>query len=304
MIRIISTSHDNPRARARPIARLTRPGSVRRRDRAEPARVATKESTMDLGIEGKTALVCAASKGLGRGCAEALAAEGVNLVIVARTRATLEETAEEIRAGANVSVTAVACDITTPDGRAAALAACPQPDILVTNAGGPPPGDFRDFSHDDWIRALESNMLTPIELIRATVDGMIARGFGRIVNITSSAVKAPIDVLALSNGARSGLTGFVAGLSRKVAGQGVTINNLLPGLFDTDRIATTLAASAKAQGVSVDEMRARRTKDIPAGRLGTRAEFGAACAFLCSVHAGYITGQNWLLDGGSYPGTF
>ncbi|WP_322073524.1 SDR family oxidoreductase [Burkholderia cepacia] len=259
---------------------------------------------MDLGIEGKTALVCAASKGLGRGCAEALAAEGVNLVIVARTRDTLEETAEEIRAGANVSVTAVACDITTPDGRAAALAACPQPDILVTNAGGPPPGDFRDFSHDDWIRALESNMLTPIELIRATLDGMIARRFGRIVNITSSAVKAPIDVLALSNGARSGLTGFVAGLSRKVAGQGVTINNLLPGLFDTDRIATTLTASATAQGVTVDEMRARRTKEIPAGRLGTRAEFGAACAFLCSVHAGYITGQNWLLDGGAYPGTF
>ncbi|CAB3773232.1 3-oxoacyl-ACP reductase [Burkholderia sp. MSh2] len=259
---------------------------------------------MDLGIAGKTALVCAASKGLGRGCAEALAAEGVNLVIVARTRDTLEETAEEIRAGANVSVTAVACDITTPHGRAAALAACPQPDILVTNAGGPPPGDFRDFSHDDWIRALESNMLTPIELIRATLDGMIARGFGRVVNITSSAVKAPIDVLALSNGARSGLTGFVAGLSRKVAGQGVTINNLLPGLFDTDRIATTLTASAKAQGVTVDEMRARRTREIPAGRLGTRAEFGAACAFLCSVHAGYITGQNWLLDGGAYPGTF
>ena len=231
---------------------------------------------MDLGIAGKTALVCAASKGLGRGCAEALAAEGVNLVIVARTRDTLEETAEEIRAASNVSVTAVACDITTPDGRAAALAACPQPDILVNNAGGPPPGDFRDFSHDDWIRALEANMLTPIELIRATVDGMIGRGFGRIVNITSSAVKAPIDVLALSNGARSGLTGFVAGLSRKVAGQGVT----------------------------VDELRARRAKEIPAGRLGTRAEFGAACAFLCSVHAGYITGQNWLLDGGAYPGTF
>ncbi|WP_261536326.1 SDR family oxidoreductase [Burkholderia multivorans] len=259
---------------------------------------------MDLGIEGKTALVCAASKGLGRGCAQALAAEGVHLVIVARTRATLEETAEEIRAASNVSVTAVACDITTPEGRAAALAACPQPDILVTNAGGPPPGDFRDFSHDDWIRALEANMLTPIELIRATVDGMIARRFGRIVNITSSAVKAPIDVLALSNGARSGLTGFVAGLARKVAPHGVTINNLLPGLFDTDRIATTLAAAAKAQGVTVDELRARRAKEIPAGRLGTREEFGAACAFLCSVHAAYITGQNWLLDGGAYPGTF
>ncbi|AIO77128.1 SDR family NAD(P)-dependent oxidoreductase [Burkholderia multivorans] len=213
---------------------------------------------MDLGIEGKTALVCAASKGLGRGCAQALAAEGVNLVIVARTRATLEETAEEIRAASNVSVTAVACDITTPEGRAAALAACPQPDILVTNAGGPPPGDFRDFSHDDWIRALEANMLTPIELIRATVDGMIARRFGRIVNITSSAVKAPIDVLALSNGARSGLTGFVAGLARKVAPHGVTINNLLPGLFDTDRIATTLAAAAKAQGARRDGRRTAR----------------------------------------------
>lgn len=259
---------------------------------------------MDLGIAGKTALVCAASKGLGRGCAEALAAEGVNLVIVARTRDTLEATADAIRQASGVSVTAVACDITTPDGRAAALAACPQPDILVTNAGGPPPGDFRDFSHDDWIRALESNMLTPIELIRATVDGMIARGFGRIVNITSSAVKAPIDVLALSNGARSGLTGFVAGLARRIAAHNVTVNNLLPGLFDTDRIATTLAASAKEQGATLDEVRARRVKAIPAARLGTRDEFGAACAFLCSVHAGYITGQNWLLDGGAYPGTF
>ncbi|AOK53370.1 SDR family oxidoreductase [Burkholderia stagnalis] len=259
---------------------------------------------MDLGIAGKTALVCAASKGLGRGCAEALAAEGVNLVIAARTRDTLEATADAIRRASGVSVTAVACDITTPDGRAAALAACPQPDILVTNAGGPPPGDFRDFSHDDWIRALESNMLTPIELIRATVDGMIARRFGRIVNITSSAVKAPIDVLALSNGARSGLTGFVAGLARRIAAHNVTVNNLLPGLFDTDRIATTLAASAKEQGATLDEVRARRVKAIPAARLGTREEFGAACAFLCSVHAGYITGQNWLLDGGAYPGTF
>ena len=259
---------------------------------------------MDLGIAGRTALVCAASKGLGRGCAQALAAEGVDLVIVARTRETLEATAADIRAKTGVSVRTVACDITTPEGRAAALAACPSPDILVNNAGGPPPGDFRQFTHDDWIRALEANMLTPIALLQATIDGMIERGFGRIVNITSSAVKAPIDVLALSNGARSGLTGFVAGLSRKVAGQGVTINNLLPGLFDTDRIATTLAASAQAQGVTVDEMRARRTKDIPAGRLGTREEFGAACAFLCSVHAGYITGQNWLLDGGAYPGTF
>jgi 3-oxoacyl-[acyl-carrier protein] reductase len=259
---------------------------------------------MDMGIAGRTALVCAASKGLGRGCAEALAAEGVNLVIAARTVETLEATAEAIRATTGVEVKTVACDITTPEGRMAALAACPEPDILVNNAGGPPPGDFRNFTHDDWIRALEANMLTPIELIRATIDPMIARGFGRIVNITSSAVKAPIDVLGLSNGARSGLTGFVAGLARKVARDGVTINNLLPGLFDTDRIATTLTAQAKAQHVSVDEARKQRMASIPAGRFGNRDEFGRACAFLCSVHGGYITGQNWLLDGGAYPGTF
>ncbi|WP_297353953.1 SDR family oxidoreductase [Paraburkholderia sp.] len=259
---------------------------------------------MDMGIAGRTALVCAASKGLGRGCAEALAAEGVNLVIVARTAETLEATAAEIRATTGVEVKTVACDITTPEGHAAALDACPEPDILVNNAGGPPPGDFRNFTHDDWIRALEANMLTPIELIRATIDPMIARGFGRIVNITSSAVKAPIDVLGLSNGARSGLTGFVAGISRKVARDGVTINNLLPGMFDTDRIATTINAQAKAQNVSVDEARKQRMALIPAGRFGNRDEFGRACAFLCSVHAGYITGQNWLLDGGAYPGTF
>jgi 3-oxoacyl-[acyl-carrier protein] reductase len=259
---------------------------------------------MDMGIAGRTALVCAASKGLGRGCAEALAAEGVNLVIVARTAETLEATAAEIRAKTGVKVKTVACDITTPEGHAAALAACPEPDILVNNAGGPPPGDFRNLTHDDWIRALESNMLTPIELIRATIDPMIARGFGRIVNITSSAVKAPIDVLGLSNGARSGLTGFVAGLARKVARDGVTVNNLLPGLFDTDRIATTINAQAKAQHLSVEETRKQRMASIPAGRFGNRDEFGRACAFLCSVHAGYITGQNWLLDGGAYPGTF
>jgi 3-oxoacyl-[acyl-carrier protein] reductase len=234
-----------------------------------------------------------------------LAAEGVNLTIVARTQETLEATAAEIRQQSGVEVKTVACDITTPEGRAAALAACPQPDILVNNAGGPPPGDFRNFTHEDWIRALESNMLTPIELIRATIDGMSERGYGRIVNITSSAVKAPIDVLGLSNGARSGLTGFVAGLARsKVAASGVTINNLLPGLFDTDRIATTFAAQAKAQHLSVDDARKQRMKTIPAGRFGSRDEFGRACAFLCSVHAGYITGQNWLIDGGAYPGTF
>ncbi|CAG4912445.1 SDR family oxidoreductase [Paraburkholderia saeva] len=259
---------------------------------------------MDLGIAGRTALVCAASKGLGRGCAEALAAEGVNVVIVARTAETLEATAAAIRAASGVDVKAVACDITTPEGRAAALAACPQPDILVNNAGGPPPGDFRQFTHDDWIRALEANMLTPIELMRATIDGMISRGFGRIVNITSSAVKAPIDVLGLSNGARSGLTGFVAGLARKVAPQGVTINNLLPGMFDTDRIVGTIEAQAKAQDITIEESRRRRMASIPAGRFGTSDEFGRACAFLCSAHAGYIAGQNWLIDGGAYPGTF
>jgi len=259
---------------------------------------------MDLGIAGRSALVCAASKGLGRGCAQALAAEGAAVTIVARTADTLEATAAEIRASTGAAVQTVACDITTPEGRAAALAACPQPDILVNNAGGPPPGDFRQFTHDDWIRALEANMLTPIALIQATIDGMIGRGFGRIVNITSSAVKAPIDVLGLSNGARSGLTGFVAGVARKVAQHNVTINNLLPGLFDTDRIAATFAARAKAGGMSLDEARRERMQSIPAGRFGEPGEFGKACAFLCSVHAGYITGQNWLIDGGAYPGTF
>ncbi|KIG11030.1 SDR family oxidoreductase [Caballeronia concitans] len=259
---------------------------------------------MDMGIAGRTALVCAASKGLGRGCAEALAAEGVNLVITARTAETLEATAASIRSKYGVNVQAVACDITTPEGHAAALAACPQPDILVNNAGGPPPGDFRNFTHDMWIKALEANMLTPIELIKRTIDGMIDRGFGRIVNITSSSVKAPIDVLGLSNGARSGLTGFVAGVARKVASTGVTINNLLPGTFDTDRIAVTFEAQAKAQNVSIDEVRARRAEALPAGRFGNPDEFGRTCAFLCSVHAGYIIGQNILIDGGAYPGTY
>jgi len=263
---------------------------------------------MDLGIAGRTALVCAASKGLGRGCAEALAAEGVHIVILARTAGTLEDTAEEIRstvaAKSGATVKTVACDITTPEGRAAALAACPQPDILVTNAGGPPPGDFRGFTHDDWIRALEANMLTPIELMRATIDGMISRGFGRVINITSSSVKAPIDALGLSNGARSGLTGFVAGVARKVAPHGVTINNLLPGAFDTDRIAATMAAQVKAHNITMEEARTRRVAGIPARRFGTSDEFGRACAFLCSVHAGYITGQNLLIDGGAYPGTY
>ncbi|CAM2147986.1 SDR family oxidoreductase [Pararobbsia alpina] len=259
---------------------------------------------MDMGIAGRRALVCASSKGLGRGCAEALAAEGVEITILARTRETLEKTADEIRAATGAKVQAVACDITTPEGRAAALALCPQPDILINNAGGPPPGDFHDWDRDDWIAALDANMLTPIELIRQTIDGMVERRFGRIVNITSSAVKAPIDVLGLSNGARSGLTGFVAGLARKYVAHNVTINGLLPGAFDTDRIAKTLDVAAKARGLNIDEVRAQREQGIPAKRFGQPDEFGKACAFLCSAHAGYITGQNLLIDGGAYPGTF
>jgi 3-oxoacyl-[acyl-carrier protein] reductase len=258
---------------------------------------------MDLGIAGRSALVCAASKGLGRGCAEALAAEGVHVTIVARTGADVRAAAESIVAKGGAARW-VACDITTAEGRAAALAACPQPDILVNNAGGPPPGDFREWDRDAWIRALDANMLTPIELIKATVDGMIERRFGRIVNITSGAVKAPISFLGLSNGARSGLTGFVAGLARQVARHNVTINNLLPGPFATDRLKTTMQGRAKAAGSSFDEAWRAGQAANPAGRYGSPDEFGAACAFLCSAHAGYIVGQNVLLDGGAYPGTF
>ncbi|GGC85078.1 SDR family oxidoreductase [Undibacterium terreum] len=259
---------------------------------------------MDLGIKGKTALVCGASKGLGRGCAEALAAEGVNVVIVARNAGLLEQTAAELRQRYPVQVIAVAADITTEEGRASALQACPSPDILINNAGGPPPGDFRNWERDDWIKALDANMLTPIALIRSTVDGMMARGFGRIVNITSSAVKSPIDILGLSNGARSGLTGFVAGLARKTVAHNVTINNLLPGPFDTDRLNATLQAGASASGKALAQVRSERMAQNPAGRFGTAEEFGATCAFLCSRHAAFMTGQNVLLDGGAYPGTF
>jgi 3-oxoacyl-[acyl-carrier protein] reductase len=261
---------------------------------------------MDLGLQGKTALVCGASKGLGRGCAEALAKEGVHITMVARNAVNLEQAAQEIRAliHTDVVIQVVVCDITTPEGRALALAACPQPDILVNNAAGPPTGDFRDWEREQWIAALDANMLTPIELIKATVDGMMARGFGRIINITSSAVKAPIDVLGLSNGARSGLTGFVAGIARKTVARNVTINNLLPGAFETDRLKSTLMAMAKAEGMGSEEFLASRQTLIPAKRFGQPAEFGAFCAFLCSVHASYMTGQNILLDGGAYPGTF
>ena len=262
---------------------------------------------MDLGLSGKWALVCAASKGLGKGCAKALVGEGANVVITARGSEALEATAAELRGLARdgAQVRAVAGDITTPEGRAAALAACPQVDILVNNAGGPPPGDFRDWGRDAWIKALDANMLTPIELIKATVDAMAARGYGRVVNITSGAVKAPIDVLGLSNGARSGLTGFVAGLARSnIAARGVTINGLLPGAFDTDRLRTTMQGAATKTGQSLDAVAAKRAGAIPAQRFGTADEFGAICAFICSVQAGYLTGQNILLDGGAYPGTF
>ena len=274
---------------------------------------------MDFGIEGKWALVCGASKGLGLGCAQALVGEGVNLVINARAPDALHQAASQLIAiGADrvsargqkdlkPQVLAVAADITTPEGRAAVFGAAGGPgrdfDIVVTNAGGPPTGDFRDWEREAWIRALDANMLTPIELMRATVDGMAARGFGRIVNITSSAVKAPIDILGLSNGARSGLTGFVAGAARGgIAAHGVTINNLLPGKFDTDRLAATLRAAADKSGKSLDEVRQAQRAAIPARRFGSPQEFGAICAFLCSAQAGYITGQNILADGGAYPG--
>ncbi len=259
---------------------------------------------MELGIRGKTALVCAASKGLGKGCAMSLAREGVELVIIARGRESLEATAEEIRKATGTKVTAVAGDITAPEGRAAALAACPSPDILVNNAGGPPPGDFREWTRETWIQALNGNMLTPIELIKAVIDPMIERKFGRIVNITSSAVKMPIAELGLSNGARTGLTGFIAGLARKTAMHNVTINNLLPGAMWTDRLRANIEFIAKKSGKSVEEAKRAREATIPAGRFGTPEEFGDYCAYLCSAQAAFVTGQNLLVDGGMYPGTF
>ena len=258
---------------------------------------------MDLGIRGKTALVCAASKGLGKGCASALAREGVNVVITARGHDELEKTSSELKAH-GVKVVPVVGDITTPEGREAALKACPSPDILVNNAGGPPPGDFRDWDRDTWVKAVDANMITPILLIRAVVDGMIARKFGRVVNITSGAVKAPIPELGLSNGARTGLHGFIAGLSRTTVRHNVTINNLLPGPFETDRLRSNLEFNAKKLGKSAAELRKVRTEANPAGRFGTIEEFGDACAFLCSAQAGFITGQSLLMDGGHYPGTF
>lgn len=262
---------------------------------------------MDFGLRGKRALVCGASKGLGFACADALASEGVDVVIVARGAEALEKAAADLRARHGVQVVPVATDITTAEGRKLALDAVARLgdlDILVNNAGGPPPGNFRDWQREDWIAAIDANMLTPIELIKATVDGMIARKWGRIVNITSGAVKAPIDVLGLSNGARSGLTGFVAGVAREVAQHGVTINNLLPGPFNTDRLYKTMEGAARKANLSVDEVAQKRAATNPSRRFGDPAEFGATCAFLCSQQAAYMTGQNVLLDGGAYPGTF
>jgi len=258
---------------------------------------------MDLGIRGKTAIVCAASKGLGRGCAEALAEAGVDLVINARSEGPLAEAAAEIAAKYGVKVTPVAADITTEEGRAKVLAAMPAPDILVNNAGGPPPGMWSDWEREDFIKALDANMLAPIAMMKAVLPGMMGNGWGRVVNITSQSVKSPIAVLGLSNSARAGLTGYVAGTSRQVAGSGVTINNILPGIHATDRAISLDQGIVAAQGITMDEAKAQRAATIPAGRYGTREEFGSMCAFLCSTKAGFIVGQNILLDGGAVNAT-
>jgi 3-oxoacyl-[acyl-carrier protein] reductase len=257
---------------------------------------------MDLGIAGKKALVCGSSAGLGLACAQALVHEGVDVVMVARTEAPLRHAAQDLQALGKGAVHWLTADVTTADGRDRILATHDEFDILITNAGGPPPGDFRQWSRDTWLKALDANMLAPIELIKATIDGMMERGFGRILNITSSAVKAPVDGLGLSNGARSGLTGFVSGLARSTVARGVTINNLLPGTFDTARLAGNFAAQAQREGRSVEQLISARLAKHPAHRFGQPSELGATCAFLCSVHAGYINGQNILLDGGSFAG--
>jgi 3-oxoacyl-[acyl-carrier protein] reductase len=255
---------------------------------------------MELGIKGKRALVCASSKGLGLGCARALAAEGVDLIMNARGAEALEASAAAIRAEFGVKVEAIACDVTTPEGQARLMEAAQGVDILVNNAGGPPPGMWTDWDRDDFISALDANMLAPIALIKALVPGMMERGWGRVVNITSVSVKSPIPVLGLSNAARAGLTGYVAGTARQVAGAGVTINNLLPGIHATDRAVALDTAVTQQQGISMEEAQAQRAATIPAGRYGTADEFGATCAFLCSHHAGFIVGQNVLLDGGAF----
>ncbi|WP_439814348.1 SDR family oxidoreductase [Zavarzinia sp. CC-PAN008] len=257
---------------------------------------------MDLGIRGRRAIVCGGSAGLGRGTATALAADGVDVLIAARDPERLTTTAQEIEAQTGTPVRTISADVTTEAGRKAVLEACPQPDILINNAGGPPPGDFRDWDREAWIKALDNNMLSAIFLIQAVIDGMIARRFGRIVNITSHMVKQPVAILGLSNGARAGLTGFCGGLARDVAQHGVTINSVLPGQFDTDRLRSNHQKMAGARGVPLEKFQDAQRAQIPARRFGTAEEFGAACAFLCSVQAGYITGQNLLLDGGQFPG--
>ncbi len=258
---------------------------------------------MDLGIKGRRALVCAGSKGLGRGCAEALAGAGVDLVLNARGIEALEATAADLRTRYRVSVTTVAADVTSQAGQRAVLDVAAGVDILITNAGGPPPGIWSDWTREDYLKAIEANMLTPIALMTALMPAMIAKGWGRVVNITSQSVKAPIAQLGLSNTARAGLTGFVGGTSRQVAEFGVTINNLLPGIHDTDRAAALDSGAARARGITMEQARAERAATIPVGRYGTAAEFGAVCAFLCSQHAGYIVGQNILLDGGAMNST-
>ena len=259
---------------------------------------------MDLGLQGKRAIVCASSKGLGRACAMSLAQAGCEVVINGRDGASVQRTADEIAQATGARTLAVAGDVGTPAGRAALLAACPQPDILVNNNGGPPAKDFRQLSHADMIKGVEANMLTPIELIQGVLDGMSARGFGRIINITSGSVKMPLPNLDLSSGARAGLTAFVAGIARQVAGRNVTINNILPGAFWTDRLIYISQQAASQRNVSVEEVKADRIRAIPAGRLGDPTEIGDLCAFLASVRAGYITGQNFTIDGGAFPGAF
>jgi 3-oxoacyl-[acyl-carrier protein] reductase len=258
---------------------------------------------MDLGIAGRKAIVCASSKGLGRACAEKLAEAGCEVVINGRDAKVLEATAAAIRAASGAKVTAIVADVGTLEGQKALLAACPEPDILVNNNGGPPFRDFRELDRQKMLDGVVANMVVPIELLQKVIDPMMKRGFGRIVNITSSSVKMPLAGLDLSSGARAGLTAFLGGVARSVAGSGVTINNILPGSFDTDRLRSNMEANAKKRGVTVEQARAERVATVPAKRLGEPAEFGAACAFLCSVHAGYITGQNLLIDGGVFPGT-
>ncbi|PRD41547.1 3-oxoacyl-ACP reductase [Phyllobacterium phragmitis] len=258
---------------------------------------------MDLGLEGRKAIVCASSRGLGKACALALAQAGCDLVINGRDEKTLDATAAELKR-AGVTVTAVLADVSTPDGQKQLLAACPEPDILVNNNGGPPHRDFRQLDRQAILDGVTQNMVTPIELIKAVIDGMVARGFGRIVNITSTSVYKPIAGLDLSSGARAGLTSFLAGIARTVAKDNVTINNILPGAFDTDRLRNGIRFGAEKSGVAPEDEAEKRMAEIPAGRFGTPDEFGNACAFLCSSHAGYITGQNLIIDGGAYRSAF